>query len=133
MTIGRSFTSNTELIVNFLLQPIKRNIEKANVGLTTLLVSRETNADLGIVEDVVLAISLDSSSIITETKELNYDSASVFIKYEEFFNSITISYQNQDGLHFDFINDVSNSKDINALRNEVAKKIELIFNQEFGI
>ena len=130
MTIGRSFTSKKEVIVNFLLQPIKRSIEKANVGLTTLLVSRETNADIGIVKDVVLAISLESSPFILETKELNYDSASVFIKYEEFFESITISYKNQDGLHFDFINDVSNSKDINALRNEVAKKIELIFNQE---
>lgn len=117
-----------KFIKDVFFKPIARAVQKANVGLTTVLVSRET------FEDVVLVVTPDTFKLFDENDEFVYDSYPIFIRYEERNGTLSFNYMVTDEvIYYKVMDRVSTATDCTDLYTFLIMKLEEIVNTLYGI
>ena len=120
---------NNKLIRDAFFKPMARAVQKANVGLTTVLVSRGTST-----EDVVLVVTPDTFKLFDENDNFVYDSNPIFIRYEEQSQTLSFNYMLNDEVICDEVTDhISNNSNPNDLYNLLLLKLEEVANILYGI
>ena len=116
-----------KFIKDVIFKPLAKTVQKANVGLTTVLVSRETS-------DVVLVVTPDTFKLFDENDDFCYDSNPIFIRYEERSGTLSFNYMlNDEVIYFKVIDRVSSSMGNIDLYTFLILKLEETVNTLYGI
>lgn len=123
-----------KFIKDVFFKPLARAVQKANVGLTTVLVSRETSMISDRTEDVVLVVTPDTFKLFDENDEFCYDSNPIFIRYEERYQTLSFNYMLDDEvMYYEVTDNISSLPNHTDLHNFLLVKLEEIANKLYGI